>query len=147
MAKRIKKAEQEHALESVLYHLRRAQRYVAREDVAVCLKRRTATTAIDYVRADGAALTEINKEIGSDICGLEFAERELVRLLTPRPIAHPYAYRIERLDGSIDGLGDEVLFEEYDVAFDAVVNAFKGDPASDGPNGVWGWLRIVKVQP
>lgn len=53
-------------------------------------------------------------------------------------------YRIERLDGSVDGLGDEVVFETEDRAWSAAETAFGDDPASM-EGGVRSWLRVVEV--
>jgi len=54
-------------------------------------------------------------------------------------------YRIERHDGSTDGLGDDVTFATEAAAWAAADTAFGADPASDGPDGVRGWLRVVPV--
>lgn len=54
-------------------------------------------------------------------------------------------FRIERLDGSTDGLGDAVLFESKRDAWRAAERAFSSDPASDGPDGIYGWLIVREV--
>lgn len=55
-------------------------------------------------------------------------------------------YRIERLDGSIDGLGDEVVFASEDEAWGAAETAFGKDEASiESPEGVRSWLRVVTL--
>ena len=54
-------------------------------------------------------------------------------------------YRIERFDGSIDGLGEEVLFRSEDAAERAAVEAFGDDPASLR-DGLWSWLRIARLR-
>jgi hypothetical protein len=69
-------------LRRVLYHAERAQSYINRREVAVCSRRSVATTTLDYVRpSDGAVLTESNKEIGSDLCGLSMAIERLSAFL------------------------------------------------------------------
>jgi hypothetical protein len=55
-----------------------------------------------------------------------------------------FAYRIERQDGTTDGLGDEVLFASEAEAWTAAETAFGSDPASD-VGGVRAWLRVVAV--
>lgn len=78
--------KQVQALESVLYHLQRAQKYIGRADIAVCLKRDRASTTLDYIRpSDGTALVDLAKDIGSDLCGLEFAEKGLRQILEVQP--------------------------------------------------------------
>src|SRR5690606_29405229 len=54
------------------------------------------------------------------------------------------AYRIERVDGTTDGLGDAMTFATEAEAWEVAEDTFGGDPASDGPEGVRGWLRVVK---
>lgn len=58
------------ALSQALHHARRAQIYIAGKDVAVAHRGNRSTTKLDYVRADGAVLYEVNKDTGSDLCGL-----------------------------------------------------------------------------
>ncbi len=82
--------KQRAALESVLYHLNRASKYV-REDSTV-LGRKTAlcsdglgSNGLVYVapsdRTNG--IVSVNKEIGSDITGLYQAASDLERFLFP----------------------------------------------------------------
>jgi hypothetical protein len=54
-------------------------------------------------------------------------------------------FRIERHDGTVDGLGDAVTFGTEGEAWEAAEQAFGGDPASHGPEGVRAWLRVVPV--
>lgn len=58
-------------------HLARALEFIARSDVTVCRRRNIATTTLDYSRADGAVVTEINKEIGSDFAMASTALHEI----------------------------------------------------------------------
>jgi len=55
------------------------------------------------------------------------------------------AFQIQRLDGSIDGLGDAVAFDTEADAWAAAEAAFGSDPASDGPLGVRAWLKVVET--
>ncbi len=65
MAKLTKKQKQR--LEFSLDHIKRAHEYLMRSDVAVAIRRERATTTLDFVNASGAVLTDVNKEIGSDL--------------------------------------------------------------------------------
>lgn len=57
------------------------------------------------------------------------------------------AYRIERLDGTTDGLGDAVEFATEAEAWQHAENAFAGDSASTPENGVRAWLRVIPATP
>ncbi len=70
-------------LETTLYHLKRAQRYLTSEKTAVCRRDTMASTTLHYSRADGKALYEVEKEIGSDLTGLADGIRQIERLLNP----------------------------------------------------------------
>ena len=61
--------KQRQAIETALYHAKRAEAYIFSPDNAVC-KRSSGSTTLDYVRADGKALYEVEREYGSDLCGL-----------------------------------------------------------------------------
>jgi hypothetical protein len=75
MAKLTKK--QIRKIESALYHAKRARTYLYLDTTAVC-RRSFGTTTEDYIRRkDGAALAEVAKEYGSDLCGIDFAIKEL----------------------------------------------------------------------
>jgi hypothetical protein len=71
--------KQRKALERVLYDIRRAKAYIDRPDTVVCGRSDMATTTLHYTRGDGTggALYALNKEYGSDLCGMESAERAL----------------------------------------------------------------------
>lgn len=75
------------ALESVLYHAKRADRYLNLADTAVCLRASVASTTLHYSRADGQALYEVQKEYGSDLCGMSDAIRILEQFLADDLIA------------------------------------------------------------
>lgn len=74
---------QTRTLEHILGHLRRGQAYLDREDIAVALKNRPATTTLHFTRADGATLYEITKDIGSDLTGFRWAATMLEQFLQP----------------------------------------------------------------
>ena len=73
------------AIERALYHVKRAERYIMSDSVAVAHRSR-GTTTLDYTRADGKALYEVEKAYGSDLCGLFDAIKGLERLLNPPQI-------------------------------------------------------------
>lgn len=71
-------------LELVLLDLKRANDYLTKADVAICRKGGVATTTLHMERKlDGAVFYEVNKEIGSNITGVEEGIRKLERLLAP----------------------------------------------------------------
>lgn len=75
--------KQRQTLETALHHAKRAEKYVFKPDIAVCHRRTTATTTMDYARLDGKALFEVEREYGSDLCGLRDAVKILERFLSP----------------------------------------------------------------
>src|SRR5258708_617605 len=72
--------DQMHRLDTILNRLVQAERFIKADDLAVA-KRCPATTTLHYVRADGQALYEVNKEVGSDLCNLYTARQELEAFL------------------------------------------------------------------
>jgi len=71
-------------IESAIYHIGRSMKFIQSPRTVVAMRDTMATTTLHYVRpSDGAVLYEVDKEIGSDLTGLEFAKRELERLLNP----------------------------------------------------------------
>lgn len=81
MATKLRKADRQ-ALESALYHLQRARKYLARPDIAVGMTGRPATTSLHYIRpSDGATFYSLAKDIGSDLCGFDDAERQITYVL------------------------------------------------------------------
>lgn len=68
-------------LENVLYHARRAEQFVNEPSLAIARRGKMATTTLHYVRPDGTTLYEIEKGIGSDLCGLSEAIRLLKAML------------------------------------------------------------------
>jgi hypothetical protein len=63
--------KQRHELHGVLYHFNRALKYIRQESIAVAICGNKATTTLHYSRGDGRTLYEVDKVIGSDLCGLE----------------------------------------------------------------------------
>ena len=58
-------------LREVLYHAERAQEYIARKDILVCCSSRgTTTQEYKHVKED-KFITPMNKEYGSNLCGLQ----------------------------------------------------------------------------
>jgi hypothetical protein len=69
-------------LEYALRNAERAQTFLQRSDVAVGRRGGPATTTVHYVRpADGDTFYAIDKDIGSDLCGLQSAITELRSVL------------------------------------------------------------------
>jgi hypothetical protein len=62
--------------------LDRALRYIRSPRMAVAIRGTPATTTLHYIRpSDGATLYEIEKEIGSDLCGAQSCRDELAQML------------------------------------------------------------------
>ena len=63
------------ALESVLQNAERAERYIMREDIAVCrVGKQPATTTREFTRScDDRKLYEVERAYGSDLCGMQTA--------------------------------------------------------------------------
>jgi hypothetical protein len=71
-------------LELIQIDLLRAFEYVRKDSTAICRKGGVATTTLHMTRQmDGAVFYEVNKEIGSNLIGLEEGLRKLARLLAP----------------------------------------------------------------
>lgn len=65
-------------LAQIKYHLNRASRYLLNDSTAVAHRSDRSTTTLDYVRAlDGKVLYEVQKEYGSDLCGIWDAIKKL----------------------------------------------------------------------
>lgn len=63
-------AAQERSIETVLYHLNRAQEYINDNSTVLAVKKDMVTTTLDFTLADGTPATETCKDIGSNITGL-----------------------------------------------------------------------------
>ena len=91
------------AVEYALRNLERAKAYIMSKDVAVARRGNFASTTLHYSRADGSTLYEIDREIGSDLCGLDNGINTLKMLLqtqvtspdlkSPRSYASPEAVK------------------------------------------------------
>lgn len=68
-------------LDRILAHLNRARAVI--DDAGTVVARRTteATTTLHFKNAAGESCVEINKEYGSDLCGLQDAHRLLLNIL------------------------------------------------------------------
>ena len=71
-------------LESILYHLKRAEKYLMDDQTVIAKRASMATTTLHYSRAsDNTALYPVAKDIGSDLCGLFDAIKQTQQLLLP----------------------------------------------------------------
>lgn len=68
------------ALAAAIRQLDRGLGFLRRDDIRVVRTDSMATTSLHFLLADGTPAIEINKEIGSDLGGLDFARAALVRL-------------------------------------------------------------------
>ena len=66
-------AAQVTAIETVMYHMERSAAYLANDRVVVAIRKDVKTTSLDYVSDSGDVLYAVDKEIGSDIAGLQMA--------------------------------------------------------------------------
>lgn len=64
-------AAQSRAIETVMYHLERANKYLLDDNTVLARKKSHATTTLDFLLPDGTPATGTDKEIGSDIAGLQ----------------------------------------------------------------------------
>lgn len=64
-------ASQSRSIETVLYHLERSHKYIMDDSTVLARKKSMATTALDFLLPDGSPATGTDKQIGSDIAGLE----------------------------------------------------------------------------
>ena len=64
-------AAQTRSIETVLYHLERSHKYLMDDSTILARKKSMATTTLDFLLPDGAAAYATDKQIGSDIAGLE----------------------------------------------------------------------------
>jgi len=69
------------SIETVLYHMGRAQKLLNDDCVIVGRTKVKQTTTEDFARADGLALQPIAKDIGSDLVGFEMAAEYLRNFL------------------------------------------------------------------
>lgn len=73
---------QRSAIERALHHAERALKYIRQDHIAVGHLGNFASTTTHFVRAsDRKTFYPMDKEIGSDLCGLEMARDELRNLL------------------------------------------------------------------
>lgn len=79
MAKLTKAQKSE--LRDALYHAKRACDYVYQENVVVSRRDTVATTTLHLTRKDGLILYPVQKEYGSDLCGLRDCIQRLEQFL------------------------------------------------------------------
>ena len=75
-------AAQIRSIETVLYHLKRANDYLAKDDVLLAVRKTMSTTTLDYTNPAGAVIYSVDKGIGSDIVGLQTGIGYLENFLT-----------------------------------------------------------------
>jgi hypothetical protein len=73
-------------LESILFQIQMAEKYLMQPQIAVCRRKAMATTTLDYVNPAGQAVTELEKEYGSDLVHLMSARSKLKQFLNPEPV-------------------------------------------------------------
>lgn len=65
----------------ILRHIKRAKDYIAKESTIVC-RRSSGTTTLDYHNAKtDDYIYPVNKDHGSDLCGIDFALEQLERFI------------------------------------------------------------------
>lgn len=74
-------AAQTRAIETVMYHLERANKYLLDDNTVLARKKIQATTTLDFLLPDGTPATGTDKEIGSDIAGLQMGMAYLKNFL------------------------------------------------------------------
>jgi hypothetical protein len=74
-------AAQERSIETVLYHLQRAQEYINKDSTVLASKKSHATTTLDFLLPDGTPATQVAKDIGSDLAGLSMGIEYLKNFL------------------------------------------------------------------
>lgn len=74
-------AAQSRSIETVLYHLERSHKYLMNDKIILAMKKSHATTTLDFLLPDGTPATGVDKQIGSDIAGLEMGMHYLKNFL------------------------------------------------------------------
>lgn len=74
-------AAQIRSIETVLYHLQRAQVFLEHTDVVVCRRKGAKTTTQDFVNDAGQVVTPISKDVGSELVGFAEAKGYLENFL------------------------------------------------------------------
>lgn len=75
-------AAQTRSIETVLYHLNRAQNFINDEQTIVARRKSMCTTTLDFEIPSVGPATAIAKDIGSDLAGLQMAREYLQNFLT-----------------------------------------------------------------
>lgn len=93
MAQRLTRRQREH-VGAALAAIDRATGYLMRPTTVVAMRKAAATTTLDYRReSDGAALCEVAKDYGSDLCALATARQRIQNLLDEELAAAPPSSR------------------------------------------------------
>lgn len=74
-------AAQIRSIETVLYHLQRAQVALEHTDVVVCRRKGAKTTSLDFCNDAGEVITPIAKDVGSELVGFAEAKGYLENFL------------------------------------------------------------------
>lgn len=64
-------AAQQRSIETVLYHLERAQKYIQDDATIIARKKDQCTTTLDFEVPGHGPASSICKDIGSDLAGLQ----------------------------------------------------------------------------
>jgi len=59
-------------LNNILYHAKRAHKFIQDQQTVICSKKIMASNDA-YINKDGVRLLELNKYVGSDLTGLEMS--------------------------------------------------------------------------
>lgn len=73
--------KQTKALQTILYHLNRADKYLMSPTTAIGRLGSPATTSLHFTRPDGVTFYKMDKEIGSDLTGLRDAMKLLQQFI------------------------------------------------------------------
>ena len=101
---------QRHQLSEALRHAERALAYIMQPTVEVC-RHSTGTSTCEYTRAEEPRhLVPMCKDIGSDLCGLEFAIRGLKAFL--KDADGPSQAQIDRQDRAQERANDRHTYRQ-----------------------------------
>lgn len=66
-------AAQERSIETVLYHLNRANRFIQDDATIIARRKSMCTTTLDFEVPNVGPAQSVAKDIGSDLCGIQDA--------------------------------------------------------------------------
>ena len=64
-------------LESILKRMERGINYLMKNETVICSRKPMKTTTLDFNLPDGSVATEVCKDIGSELCLLFIAQKDL----------------------------------------------------------------------